>query len=112
MLAWILSRSPLAALAADHPTPEETALREARALLRLEPSAAVAHQRLGDALLRLRQPLEALQEFRQALALDPDLDVHHHLGLALYQLEQYDDAVLELSVSLKKSSNNSDLHND
>jgi tetratricopeptide (TPR) repeat protein len=64
----------LAGLAAVHERRVQWA--EANELLKkwvtIDPDSAVAHQRLGSTLFRLKKPAEALEEFKKARQLDPN----------------------------------------
>jgi tetratricopeptide (TPR) repeat protein len=65
------------------------ALRAARALVRIEPTAAVSHGYLGAALADSGERAEALRSFARALELDPSYGYALHRSVAL-RLEQRD----------------------
>ncbi len=65
----------------------ETAEKELRGWLELDPDNSSGHQRLGIVLFRLDKPQEALAEFREAKKLD-EKSVHPELAMA----RLYDDA--------------------
>jgi tetratricopeptide (TPR) repeat protein len=52
------------------------AVEDCEAVLRLNPYHFGAAAGLGQCLLKLNRPQAALRAFRQALALNPDLDLH------------------------------------
>ena len=66
-----------------------------RELVRLRPADALAHWRLGDALLfGLHKSQESLAPLREAVRLDPDLvGAHVSLGVALAELDDRAGAV-------------------
>ena len=48
------------------------AVAEYREALRITPDYAIAHNNLGEALLRLGMAADALEQFREAARLDPE----------------------------------------
>jgi tetratricopeptide (TPR) repeat protein len=53
---------------------------------RLRKTEARIHHERGNLLMATGQTPRALEEYRTALALDPDLDkAHYNLGMALYE---------------------------
>jgi tetratricopeptide (TPR) repeat protein len=72
--------------------------------VRLEPTTAVLHDNLGNALVALDRPADALAVYREAARLDPDLAVAQaHLGRTLQREGALDEAVagLEKAVALE-----------
>jgi Flp pilus assembly protein TadD len=67
----VLLRNFGKALAEDHQLP--AALKVYRHLIELSPDNATDRVRLADVYGELNQPAEAIDQFRQALDLDPDL---------------------------------------
>jgi predicted O-linked N-acetylglucosamine transferase (SPINDLY family) len=58
------------------------------------PNNSKAHNNLGNSLLALRQPEEAIASYRRALSLDPaSAEIHSSLGFALFSLGRFDEAI-------------------
>ncbi len=65
-----------------------------RATLTTNPHCVIAHNNLGELLLRRGQADEAIAHFQEALDSDPDdVDVHNNLGNALLQKGRRDEAI-------------------
>lgn len=61
--------------------------------VQINPSLAEAHTNLGNVLLRLKRPDEAIAQYEQALSiLGPDATNYNNMGNAYLQLGQYDRA--------------------
>jgi tetratricopeptide (TPR) repeat protein len=61
--------------------------------VRLNPGSFMAHECLGDALLKKNDLAGAIQEYNEALALSPHSDaVHFSLGTALMQAQRWEEA--------------------
>ena len=73
----------------------EDALRHGERSVLLDRGSAHAHYHLGHALLASRRLDEAIQEFREAIAIAPRAAVHADLAFALQQQGQLDEAVAE-----------------
>jgi len=84
---------------------ENLALEQFRQAIAIDPEYADAHFHTGVALAELTRWQEAVDAYRQAMALPtltvPDL-AHQNLGLALYHLRKYPDAeqALRFAISL------------
>jgi len=67
---------------------------------------AKKHVDLGVQYFEKRQPEEALQEFRQAIQLDPNhADAHYHLGALYHALKGYTPAIKEYEEVLRINPN-------
>ena len=84
----------------------EKAVSLLRKALALAPDEAVSHLNLGLALLNLRQPAEAVERFKSAVALNGPPDLHRHLADAYLALGQVEESRRELAVyeQLKQES--------
>jgi tetratricopeptide (TPR) repeat protein len=70
------------------------AIDQFRAVIKLRPEYADAHQNLGVALTQLNLDTEAVEEFRKTLALDPNyFSARANLVQAYARLKQSDEAV-------------------
>ncbi len=68
--------------------------RTARLVIALRPESGAAYEVLGQCLLGLEQPRDALEACRRALELSPNLvDVHMHMGNACSLLSRWPEAV-------------------
>ena len=66
----------------------------------------VAHNNLGNDLLRRDQVEEAIVQYQQALAIQPGYELAHcNLGAALLQRGQVDDAIIEFQKALALQAN-------
>jgi len=75
--------------------------------LSLAPDDGEAHYSLARLLLQMRQPAEAIPEFRAALARpDAPAEIHNYLGIALASAGRLDEAIaeLQLAVTLQPAS--------
>ncbi len=89
----------------------EEALAIYDAGLRLAPDAAELRNGRGVALLELRRPTEARDEFLRALKADPDcLDALGNLGNALFKLNRPEEALAAYDRALKIVPDNAQLH--
>ena len=78
------------------------AIREYREAVRLDPSLAQAHNKLGRALGRQGKNDEAIQEFRQAVRLKPDYaTAHNNLAVSLYFKGDYAESWKEVRLCRK-----------
>ena len=65
---------------------------------------ALAHVLLGRAYLNTNRSLQAIEEFKTALKLDPAIKLgHYHLGFAYYSLGRNEEAIGEYKEELKRS---------
>jgi tetratricopeptide (TPR) repeat protein len=78
---------------------------ELEATLKLSRSSnALAHVLLGRAYLNSNRSLQAIDEFKTALKLDPAIKLgHYHLGFAYSSLGRNDDAMSEYKEELRRS---------
>jgi tetratricopeptide (TPR) repeat protein len=64
----------------------------------------LAHILLGRAYLNSNRSLQAIDEFKSALKLDPAIKLgHYHLGFAYYSLGRNDEAIAEYKEELRRS---------
>jgi protein O-GlcNAc transferase len=62
--------------------------------IRLNPKVAEAHNNLGNALMDLKRPAEALASYDRAVALKPDFAAaHNNRGNALMDLQRHEEAI-------------------
>ena len=60
----------------------------------LNPNVAAAHSNLGNALMELKRPVEALASYDRAIALKPDVaEIHNNRGNALMELKRPAEAL-------------------
>src|SRR6266446_1257486 len=79
--------------------------------LRIKP--AVAHYSLGNALLRKGRTSEAIDQFTEALRMNPNsADAHSNLGAALAQMGRISEAIEELKAAVRINPNNIDARNN
>ena len=75
---------------------------EYRKAIALEPSFAIAHQRLGVQLAAMNRPAEALRELERARELDPQsLIINALVGFAYFENRQFDRAIAELRETIE-----------
>ena len=85
---------------------DSTATRDQRAdaclaVASTRPRDGAAHRRAGDALRAVRRYEDAIEEYRQAIAIDArDADAHHGLGHALSTLDRDDEALRALRTAM------------
>jgi protein O-mannosyl-transferase len=80
--------------------------------LRIAPDNPVAHQCLGDVLLKEGQVQPAIAQYEAVLRVMPDFqDAHNKLGSALGALGRYDEAIRELQRALALGENPEVRHN-
>ena len=80
----------------------KAAIPELRLAILQDPTAAVEHRVLGQALLMAHDQEEALRELRVAVQLDPDSSLaHHYLGTTLLNLGQVEAAETEFREALR-----------
>jgi Tfp pilus assembly protein PilF len=83
-------------------TPALSALREAIAL---DPASALYRDTLGLVFTQLQRPDLALEQFEQAVALDPQFaDAHFHVGVAQAESTRWGDAVVAYRKALSLPS--------
>jgi TolB-like protein/Tfp pilus assembly protein PilF len=71
----------------------ESALAEGRLAAELDPASVSIRRSMGWLHYYARQPREALEHLRRALAMNPTAEENHRLlGLAYLQLEMYDES--------------------
>lgn len=73
------------------------------------PLRGIAHHNLGYAYLNKHMFEQAVQEFRTAIDLDPEIapaQTYENLGIALVQLYRYDEAVAAYEKALQKAPKN------
>ena len=81
--------------------------------LQHEPKHLVAHQELGNVLLKLQRWSEAIACYRKALQLQPNLpQIYHNLGDAFSQLKQWQEAMAAYRKAIKLQPNFSWSHNN
>ncbi|HLY40993.1 MAG TPA: tetratricopeptide repeat protein [Terracidiphilus sp.] len=91
----------------DHNRAKE-AIDPLRAALRITPSCAACHEKLGRALVATNDSAVGIAELEQATKLDPkNPKTHYELGRALRQAGQLEKARQELSISQKLYSTHS-----
>jgi tetratricopeptide (TPR) repeat protein len=81
---------------------------ELEAAIKLSPSSAnanaLAHMLLGRAYLNSNRSLQAIEEFKTTLKLDPAMKLgHYHLGFAYFSLGRNDEAIGEYKEELRRS---------
>jgi len=82
---------------------------ELEASIKLSPpnANALAHVLLGRAYLNSNRSLQAVDEFKTALKLDPAIRLgHYHLGFAYFSLGRTDEAIGEYKEELRRSGEN------
>jgi tetratricopeptide (TPR) repeat protein len=86
------------------------AAKELEAAIKLRTSTAdaktnaFAHMLLGRACLNSNRSLQAIDEFKTALKLDPAIKLgHYHLGFAYFSLGRNDEAISEYEEELRRS---------
>ncbi|MFZ0797513.1 MAG: tetratricopeptide repeat protein [Terriglobales bacterium] len=82
------------------------AANELEATIRLSPpnANAIAHVLLGRAYLNSNRSLQAIEEFKTALKLDPAIKLgHYNLGFAYFSLGRNDEAIGEYKEELHRS---------
>jgi tetratricopeptide (TPR) repeat protein len=88
----------------DYPAAAD-ALEASIKLGRLNANAnALAHVLLGRAYLNSNRSMQAIDEFKTALKLDPAIKLgHYHLGFAYFSLGRNDEAIGEYKEELRRS---------
>jgi tetratricopeptide (TPR) repeat protein len=72
----------------------------------------VAHQNLGDVLLKRGEVLPAMQHFEETIRLAPGFaDAHNKLGSALGSLGRYDEAITQFQEAIRLGDNAQFRHN-
>ena len=90
------------AAALDRDGHAEDAIAAYREMIEHWPEGVATHARLGNLLLRLNRPGEALPVLRQALALEPDSAMLQcHLGLACLDLDEPEQAAAAFREALR-----------
>lgn len=73
----------------------------------------VAHHCLGTALMDRNRPTEAIEQFRAAIAIEPDYaPAHYNLAVALAGLGRVDEAVTHYEKTLELQPENAAAHNN
>ena len=90
----------------------DSAMAEYKAIIKLDPQAADAHNALGALYARQGDFQNALSSHRQAQSIAPDQpDIHFNLGIAYFALGQLDSAQTAYQRVLQKDPTHSDAHN-
>jgi len=98
----IEARTALVLVRFSYDRDPQDALREAHAILDVNPNYPRARQTLSECLVSLGRFAEARAELRQALDLDPlSMPINTGVGLALYYGRQYDAAIRECTTALE-----------
>ena len=102
MTAWMLA-SWFVVAAADP-------VADLEAKVKLDPKSATAHDRLGDAYLKLGRFADAVAEFDKVLELRPEYAPEHwRRGIALYYVGRYKDGAAQFETH--KTANPEDVEN-
>jgi tetratricopeptide (TPR) repeat protein len=81
--------------------------------IRHNPAAWLAHNNLGDALLKSGRLPEAMEQYEQALRYKPDYaDAHNNLGDVFQQMGQIPEAINQYELALHFEPDNADAHNN
>ena len=97
----------LGAFLFDHNRPQEAIAPLETATL-IEPASAIAHEKLGRALLATKQSAAGVEHLRKAASLDPrNPRVHYELGRALRDAGQAEEAKKEFVLSQQLYSSHS-----
>jgi predicted Zn-dependent protease len=81
-------------------------------LVAQEPGNATAHSALGVALAEQNNHSSAIDEYKNALRLEPKArGVYYRLGVSQAQLKQYDDAIASFSKEKEQSGDDGELEN-
>jgi len=73
----------------------------------------LAHEALGDTLLKQGQTDEAIRQYQEAIRLRPeDADVHYNLGNALLKQGQTDEAIRQFQEVIRLKPDDSEAHNN
>jgi tetratricopeptide (TPR) repeat protein len=92
------------AVSADAAAADERAVGTFREALQEDPGEADYHYLLGEALLRLGRPREALPELTEAVRLHPqDAAYHDALGCALWHHRRFDEASTAFQEAIRLS---------
>ena len=84
-----------------------------RDTLAKNPSCWMAHNNLGEALIRLGRLPEAMRHEEEALRIKPDDAVaHYNMGLALFRLGKVQEAIGHYEQALRKKPNFAEAHNN
>ena len=82
-----------------------------RHTLSFDPDDSVAHNDLGTELLRQGRPLEATEQYRQAVRLNPNLPLfHYNLGNALLAQGKPEEAIEPYEDALRRDPGYEDAH--
>ena len=97
----------LGAYLLDHNRPQE-AIEPLQTAVRIQPASAIAHEKLGRALLATQQSAAGIEHLRKAASLDPrNPRVHYELGRALRDAGQTEEAKKEFVLSQQLYSSHS-----
>ena len=90
---------------------ESQAIEYLRAVLRLKPGLAAAHNNLGNAFVAQGMLLEAVASFQEAVRLRPDFAVaHNNLGNACKDEGRLDDALAAFRTALRLNPKDAQTH--
>ena len=79
----------------------------------LNPNVAEAHSNLGNALMDLKRPAEALASHDRAIALRPDYaETHYNRGNALMDLKRPEEALASYDKAIALKLDDADVHNN
>jgi Flp pilus assembly protein TadD len=89
------------------------ATAQLREVLRVNPSLAGAHRKLGEALAAQRQFPEAIEQYRTALRLKPsEVRAHTELGRLLVEHGQLDEALEQFTLAAQLAPKNAEVQYD
>jgi tetratricopeptide (TPR) repeat protein len=89
----------------------ETAEREFKRAVELNPNDVYSHHEYSHYLILTRRFDESLVESMRALSLDPlNVSMNYHLGFNYWAIRQYDQAIAQLQKTLQLNPNHSGAH--
>ena len=105
-------RRSLAAASPAADASSQTAQATSNLQLQLDPRA-MAHFRTGVELAKQRKPVEAIAEYRQAIAISPTVcSFYNNLGAALLATGQVDEALVALNKAVELLPDHGGAHNN